>query len=317
MSCPYAKYAVLTVSVTVTACSTDVPPPQESQAQDSSVTEVADTRLVGRRYERNLVFVGDAPETRVIVPWFFGSRTAPGTVERDIRAWLIREGSWDPFFDDRWETAPTRAPWRILPRGGLRLVMGQNDALEEILFYDGPRRLELACAASLADWSGPRGEQVRVIEASVSFSGVPVEGTLLDFNRTWRPDQAIPGDWAYLTSGDSVQLVLQDPDANNAAATYRAWARAGSEDSQWPEVRMDWSEVRAYEPARRDVPSVWTLDSGDGELEGSFAVVSSRIEAGTGAGPLLPVDALLEVEGTIRLFGREFPVQGLVRHVQQ
>jgi hypothetical protein len=69
MSCPYAKYAVLTVSVTVTACSTDVPPPQESQAQDSSVTEVADTRLVGRRYERNLVFVGDAPETRVIVPW--------------------------------------------------------------------------------------------------------------------------------------------------------------------------------------------------------------------------------------------------------
>jgi len=38
--------------------------------------------------------------------------------------------------------------------------------------------------------------------------------------------------------------------------------------------------------------------------------------AGEGAGPLLPVDALFLVVGTIRIEQRTFPVRGLFRHTR-
>lgn len=276
------------------------------------------------------------PELELILAWSFEARTRSGEVERRSRGWLARDGSWDPFYSVTWETPPSRAPWRILPRPPLRILVGQNDALERLVFEEGPRSVELAFGRTLVEWSGQQGETIRVQEGEVLFSGREVGGVLLDLARSRDAADPHPGDWAFLISGDSVQIVVEDPagppeppdsvlpdsalqDPASAAGdrgAYRAWARFDFRDTQWPGVSVTWEETRAFEEARRDVPVAWSVSSGDGELEGSLEVESAWLEAGRGPGPLLPVSALFQLRGEVRIQGEAYPVRGLFRHVQ-
>ncbi len=74
--------------------------------------------------------------------------------------------------------------------------------------------------------------------------------------------------------------------------------------------------MRAFQPARQDVPVSWTLTSQEDEVSGVLQVQSAQIQAGEGTGPLLPVDALFLVSGTLRVEGGEYPVRGLFRHTR-
>ena len=80
---------------------------------------------------------------------------------------------------------------------------------------------------------------------------------------------------------------------------------------------MDWSETRAFERARREVPVRWRFAGGGGEMAAELVAGAAHIEAGEGEGPLLPVDALFEVSGTVRIADATYPVRGLVRHQQR
>jgi hypothetical protein len=140
----------------------------------------------------------------------------------------------------------------------------------------------------------------------------------LEMSRVHGAEDADPGDWAFLVSGDSQQMVLENPTVTNPGTrgAYRAWARLDFRDLHWPDVTVSWAEVRAYQPARQDVPVSWTLKSEDGELGGTLHVRSAQIQAGKGTGPLLPVDALFTVSGSVRIQGRAYPVLGLFRHTR-
>ena len=61
----------------------------------------------------------------------------------------------------------------------------------------------------------------------------------------------------------------------------------------------------------------WDLAGEDPPLSGHLDVVSSYMEPGEGEGPVLPVEALYHVQGTLRLEGREFPVRGFLHHLQR
>jgi hypothetical protein len=52
-------------------------------------------------------------------------------------------------------------------------------------------------------------------------------------------------------------------------------------------------------------------------MTGQLEARATHIEAGEGEGPLLPVGALFEVSGTFRVGTTDYPVRGLVRHVQR
>jgi hypothetical protein len=45
-------------------------------------------------------------------------------------------------------------------------------------------------------------------------------------------------------------------------------------------------------------------------------VQTAQMEAGEGDGPLLPVDALFTVSGSVHIEGRTYPVLGLFRHIR-
>jgi hypothetical protein len=82
-------------------------------------------------------------------------------------------------------------------------------------------------------------------------------------------------------------------------------------------VSLSWAETRAFERARREVPVRWRVRAADGEMEAELVQQTANIEAGAGAGPLLPVDALFEVAGTLRVGEATYPVRGMIRHVQR
>jgi hypothetical protein len=293
----------------------EFPPGEGVQGEDASQ---ANRNFQGRSYERHIVFLTAQGDSTLLVPWSFSTRTKPGGVDRSIRGWLARSNSWDPFVEEVWESPPTRVPWRILPRGPARIIVGSGDAVERIFFEEGPRRLEVILGDLLVEWTGQRAQTFRVHEGSTLLSSGQVPGFVLDMTRAWTAEDPSPGDWGFLISGDSLQVVLENQIGSEGASggSYSGWGRVGFVDQQWEGLQLIWSEIRAFEPARRDIPMSWQIQSGSSEIEGFLEAVSPFLEVGEGEGPMLPVDALYQVSGTLTLEGREFPVRGLIRHQQ-
>lgn len=297
--------------------------PGEEPSPDAEPAVVDSSALVrnfqARSYERHIVFVTVQGDSTLLVPWSFTARTQPEGVDREVRGWLARSSTWDPFLQDFWEGPPNSAPRRILPQGPVRLVVGMEDALETIIFQEGGRNLEVNLGELLIEWSGQRAQTYRFHRGTIILSERTVEGHLLDMSRAWAEGDSPPGDWGLLLSGDTLQVVMEDlaPESGPEGGSFALWARIGFVDRQWQEVRFAWSEVRAFEPARRDVPMSWEVYSPEEDLSGSLTAMAPFLEVGEGDGPMLPVDALFQVAGTLTLGGDEYPVQGFIRHRQR
>ncbi|MGE0160340.1 MAG: hypothetical protein AB7T31_13100 [Gemmatimonadales bacterium] len=310
--------AVAALAVIVAACGEEPPEPPEQSAG----ARVGSTPSPGEvpTYERDFAFAGFAGDSVILVPWLMRTWAGPDSVAREAYGWLGRRGTWDAFYAERWATPPTRAPSRVLPHGSLRLLVQQDDVIDGILFGDGERRLELALGNVRSSWGGPRGESIELVQGVAYVADQRVEGTIVHMSRASAGASPPGGDWALLVSGDSLQLVLA-ADAEHGGESdpqYRAYADQegtdGTLERVWTDVRVTWTTIEAFPPARRDVPVEWRITAEDGSLSGELARVSSDIEAGTGRGPLLPVRALYEVEGELRVSGRPYPVRGLLVH---
>jgi hypothetical protein len=269
--------------------------------------------------DRGLVFLSLPSDSSVVVPWLFRTRRQGDAAFRDRGLWLGRGGGWEALLRDTLQTPVTGSPWRIIPGGPVRLVVGREDAVERLLFQEGPRELEVAPGEFLAEWGNPDGSTFRLHRGTVTFPSGAVEGFVLDLLRLWSEDGEPPGDWIFLHSGDRAQLILEErgPLASpRSLGRFRGWSRVAFQQQPWPEVEVAWEEVRAFEPARRDIPVEWRLASPGGEVEGALQTTGSHLAVGAGEGPILPVFAFFQVEGEIRIMGESFQVQGLVRHLQ-
>lgn len=272
-----------------------------------------------RSYERHITFLTFQEDSTLLVPFFFSAQTEPDGVHRETRGWLARGGTWDPFLEQEWIGPSNAAPWRILPNGPLRLIVGEGDALEIVFFQEVGRDLELRLGELLVEWPGQRAQSFRVHRGTVVLSDQNVEGYLLDLSRAWATGEDPPGDWGILLSGDSLQVVLEDQASESGpeGGDFSFWARVSFLDRRWTGIQAVWSEVRSFEPARRDVPMSWEILSAEGDLEGTLFVLDPFIEAGEGEGPMLPLEALFPVSGTLTFGGGSYPVRGLIRHKQR
>jgi hypothetical protein len=310
---------VLALLLVLAACSRE-PATDAATSEPAIPADTVGPVEEGRTFERNIVFLSVRRDSVLLVPWVITARTIPGGVQREARGLLARGGTWEQFFTDAWETPPTRLPWRVIPHGQMRLVVGDNDAVQEILFDEGPRQLEVSLQNQnpLAEWSGQRGENVRLLNGSVVLTGARVPGLIMDLTRGKQAREAPNGDWAVLTDSDSLRLVLHAPEAAEpgSAGAFRAWALMGNQELDWPNVTVTWAEARAFDRARRDVPVKLVATSSTGDMRVDLTVVTAELQAGVGEGPQLPVDAFFEVEGTVRMGDDSYPVRGLMRHLQ-
>jgi hypothetical protein len=313
------RSALMLPLLLVVGCSPGTDGPEASEMDSASDSVAVDRNFQARSYERHIVFLTFQGDSTLVVPLAFSARTRPEGVEREMRGWLARGLTWDPFLNEAWTDPPSAAPWRILPHGPVRLVVGPGDAVESILFQEGGRNLDVTIGELIVEWSGQQAQTYRVHEATIVLSDQTVEGHLLDLSRAWAPvTDPSPGDWGILLSGDSVQIALEDlsPDSGEEGGEFSLHARVSFLDRQWQGIRLAWGETRPFEPARRDVPMDWTVLSAEGDLEGSLSATASFLEVVDGEGPVLPVEGLFQVSGTLTLAGSEYPVRGFLRHRQ-
>jgi len=295
------------------ACGGDAPVPPAAE-QGLQTSESAGRNFEDGLYERNVVFMTVDADSAIIVPWFFRASSSAEGVEREVEGWLRRRGLWEPFFRDQWSSEPTRTPSRIQPRGPMDLVVGIGGTLERILFAEGQRQLEVVIEEGMSDWSGNRGETFRVHQGAALFGDQRVEGIVLDMNRARFRDGPEPGEWMFVTGPGRLAILIVSPGGTPA---YTAWGRRGEDEFRWPDVRMVWSSVRSLDEARRTVPVEWDIRSPNGELVVTLANAGMDLRALPGDGPILPVEGLFQVTGSVVLAGDSLEVWGLVRHVQR
>jgi len=304
----------LTLCALAGACGEPAPDPPTTPS-GSSARESAEGVGIPT-YEQAFVFASMSGESIFLVPWLMRTTVLPDSVTREVHGWLERSGVWDAFYSATWSTPPTRAPSRILPYGSLRLLVHEGDLIDGIIFEEGSRRLEIALGDARASWGGPRGEAIELLDGAAYLSDERVEGLVLHMARASSGAAPPGGDWALLTAGDSLVLVLEADHEHGDAEepVYRGWAQLGDAESVWTEISVEWTGTQAFPPARRDVPVSWRISTEERQLQGSLEVRSADIQPGSGPGPLLPVRAVYDVAGEVAVEGRPYPVRGLLVH---
>ena len=286
----------------------------EADLDGADGAPAAEVITPGTTYQRTIVFVETFGDSAQFFPWDFENRVETDGVHRSVRGWLGRGGQWRLFMDDEWTTDPTRAPWRIVPRGPARLVVGLEDALEEIYYREGLRDLSLRLGQTVVEWSGQRGATYRLLEGAVRLADVETEGLVLDAFAVRATENGGGAELGVLIGDDRLQLVFANLDG---PGRYRAWALQDTTEFFWPEVEVTWEETRSFERARRSVPVLWRIESEDGMLSGAFESVSSHVQALDGTGAILPVLAVYEVAGHVNVGEEEVAVRGFLRHFQR
>lgn len=287
----------------------------------------------GTEFVRALVFVSLPGDTATVSPWVFRTTPIPAGTRRERGVWFARNGSWETLGVDTLRGPASRSPWRILPGGPIRLVVGAEDAVESLIFDAPPRVLELEPGRFLAEWTPETSSIWRIEEGTLRLPVGITRGLVLDLTRS--RSAGAPGslDWGFLHGGTELQLLLQElpptepqvdgrtsPPATSQGGRFRMWIRVNGEERSWEEVRVQWREVRPFDRARRDVPVVlqWSAPQGvlDPPFSGTLRVVSSSLSVGDGDGPVLPILGFLEVEGTVALGTNRFSVRGVIRHLR-
>jgi hypothetical protein len=296
----------------LTNCNTDFPP--FSDFTGESVVEFnTDQDSYNRIYERNIVFMTTDRDSLIIVPWLFRMSTSQESVDRTSEGWLAQNGIWESFFTDQQNSELTRHPFRVYPSGAMALVVGSNDVIEKIIYEEGLRYLEISIEEEVLEWNGSQGEMFRINQGAINLRDLLIEGMILDMNRTYTKGSVLPGEWMFLTGPNDLVVIIR---ATEESSNYTAWVKRGDQEYHWPDIEMEWSSVRSFEEARRDIPIAWRIRSLDGEMDISLTSVSMELNAVAGEGPILPVEGLHQVSGSLILTGDYLGMQGLVRHVQ-
>ena len=314
LSSPFAMWgALLALGMAGCGDGTSAGSPPEAEGSAGEAEDPAPSSP-GRTYQRTLVFMDVSQDTTMFAPWDFESRAEPGGVGRTVRGWLGRGGQWALFMEDDWTAAPTRVPWRILPRGPVRLVVDTDDVVRTIIYREGLRDLSVEVGPTVAEWRGQKGEIYRLSDGTARLSDIATDGVVLDVSTARLTGEPEPVEWGLLIGEDGLNLLLVDPEG---PGSYRAWARRGEEELGWPDVEMEWAETRSFERARRPIPVLWRFESDDGELTGEIEATSSHLKALEGEGALLPALGVYEVTGTVRIDDADTPVRGFLRHLQR
>lgn len=271
-------------------------------------------------HHRHLVFVSRDADTTTVVPWVFQGVRSGVSETRGRGVWMGRGASWERLVDEAEEAAAVGDSWQIVPGAGVAMVVTAEGRIESLRVRSASPTLRTRLGIILADWSPAPREGVRFHQAVTEVEGEEVDGLLVDYAGITGPGQRPRGDWLFLQGGDLFQgffVAVTPATADDPLLpTWMGWTRIAVRERRWSALEVEWSEMRAFEDARRDIPTRWELRSPEGELEVLVESVGSHLEALEGEGALLPVEAFFTVRGEARFDGDTVAVHGVLRHRQ-
>lgn len=254
----------------------------------------------------------------------FIARAEPERYVRDYRGWLFSgRGEWTRVAWAQLEEPPTRRPWRIFPARGLRLIVGEQGEITEILTQgtDGGegagRRAALRLGALLDRWEDPDAARRQIRQATLQSSGAPVSGILLE-EQVVRPRATVPPpfqthDSAILRLAGGDLLIFSHPQDRNGYGSSFAWASLGGVHRRWDRVDVQTPERTNDTIVGRSVPARWQLTIPEPGLRGELTAVSARGSSLGGSGAS-PVHLVYSVTGWIEVDGRRREAAGLLEH---
>ncbi|HUE77532.1 MAG TPA: hypothetical protein VMM83_06280 [Longimicrobiales bacterium] len=299
-------------------------------------------------YDRRLVFLGPGAELPTAAVFDFAVLSDSATLRRGIRVRLVDGVEWIPLMDAGWEMERMREPWRLLPHGDLKVIVGSAGELDALVLAGEELRVRLDPGSSIAEYSPDAGTQLVLRQAELRLGGEPIAGILLDaqLGRAVNPS-AIPPATTEASGEEGGQaeepgedaegdysLVVDPAPAARAGAEALlldnagyyvvfaasaegdiAWVHAAGRDDIRRAARLEPLEWEPFEEAGVQVPIAWRVRSpGDllgGELRSEAA---DRAVLGEGAG--IGAMGYVVVTGWIEDRGVRRNVYGLVRHVR-
>lgn len=290
-------------------------------ARDEPASEQVEIAAV---FDRRLVFIGSDEADSLAVIFDFATLDGSTILERYAFAWLSRGLNPEQFLALDWKTEPIREPWRLVPHGPLRLLVGDGE-FETLLFRHEAGDLRLAIGEELSQWSVDQRSFFTLRRGELRVAGDMFQGILLDVQSSRRQDPAVPGDdepatqplGLAATYDEFVLTDWRDLFLIVSAIPQRAdvWLRHPEERS-WTNVSVEWLEEHAYEPARREIPARWWIETADGQLRGEIrAEAHDILLLDEGARPA--IKGVLLATGWIEIDGERTRIFGVVRHGQR
>ena len=274
------------------------------------------------RYTREFVFLAPSSSGPLVIPFDFNAREQGDEIERGVRAWLARGSVWDRFLDETTETTVAGGVWRVVPIADLRLNVGGPAQIEAFDFQRGERQLRLELDSPLSDWQQGDETRFRLLRGRAIVGTEVVSGPVLELLRHdriledgWAPGQDF--DAVFLSTGDSIQLVLAETLSGDGEGEGYAWIRTPSAERTWEDGELRWLEVRAYQDARRDIPIRWSFRVPGADVTGELESEGFDAILGPERGGRRAVEIRYTVSGWVELGGVRRDVVGTIRHTQQ
>jgi hypothetical protein len=159
----------------VPACDGAIPVGRDSGRSAQAPVDFGPTAA----YERRLIFLGPGQQLPSAAIVDFSAVSDSVGVRRGVRVRLADGNDWSRLMDAGWEMERMREPWRLVPHGPLRLVVGEGGELGAVVFR-GETEVRLEPGATLAELSTDPGLQLVLRQGRLALAGDLVPGILLD-----------------------------------------------------------------------------------------------------------------------------------------
>jgi hypothetical protein len=279
-------------------------------------------------YERRFLFLGPGQTLPSAAIVDFVALSDSVGLRRGVRARVSDGADWQPLMDEGWDMAWMREPWRLVPHGSLRIVLGDAGELAALVFRED-MEVRVEPGSALAGHSPDPGTQLVLRQARLALGAELVHGILLDAqlgrgvdpatSRSARsqpgagaPGEATPigqpGTEGLLTDNEGFYLVFAA-----AGAGPLGWIHFQGRDDVRRGARLtavSWEETADG----LELPNAWQV-TGQGDLTGELVVEAID---GVDLADVPDIDALgyAIVSGWVADRDVRRDVFGLIRHVR-
>jgi hypothetical protein len=282
-------------------------------------------------YERRLVFLGPGQRLPTAAIFDFVAVSDSLGLRRGVRARLADGTEWHRLMDEGWTLDHMREPWRLVPHGPLKLIMGDAGELVALVLRDD-LEVRIEPGPPLAGHTPDPGTQLVLRRGRLAIGADLVQGMLLDAQFGRPLDPAAARDATALNGPDG-SPAGDDPTpvgrpGNEAllmdnAGFYAVFSASGAGPMAWLHVdgrddvrRGARLEAIGWEPDEEglQVPNAWRVVSPAG-LTGEL--VAEAVD-GVGMSGVPDLEALgyAIVTGWIRDGGEHRDLFGLIRHAR-